>query len=146
MVRKIRENYGLANLNCLTEVKQENEGRGSEGEKAERTSRPPSFSRLTSVQLSRSHISYSVRTSNESHTQNNSLLRRPPRVRVSRYKEATCKKAYKVLQRVGFWGLFGLKTGIDFAHFGLVFEGTMGAYEHSYCFNYKQEPMGSCYK
>ena len=30
--------------------------------------------------------------------------------------------------RVGFWGRFGLKTGINFAHFGLesgmVFEGT----------------------
>ena len=36
-------------------------------------------------------------------------------------------------QRVGFLGLFGLKTGIDFAHFGLesgmVFEGNTGVYE-----------------
>ena len=33
---------------------------------------------------------------------------------------------------VGFWGLFGLKTGIHFADFGLesgmVFEGITGAY------------------
>ena len=38
--------------------------------------------------------------------------------------------------RVGFWGLFGLKTGIHFAHFGLesgmVFEGTTGVYERIY--------------
>ena len=36
-------------------------------------------------------------------------------------------------QRVEFSGLFGLKTDIDFAHFGLesgmVFEGTKGAYK-----------------
>ena len=36
------------------------------------------------------------------------------------------------------FGLFGLKTGIEFAHFGLesamVFEGTTGAYERIYCF------------
>ena len=35
--------------------------------------------------------------------------------------------------QVGVWGLFGLKTGIYFAHFGLesgmVLEGTMGVYE-----------------
>ena len=35
-------------------------------------------------------------------------------------------------QRVGFGGLFGLKTGIHFAHFGLesgmVYERTTGAY------------------
>ena len=39
-------------------------------------------------------------------------------------------------QRVWFWGLFGLKTGIHFAHFGLesgmVFEGTTGVYERIY--------------
>ena len=39
-------------------------------------------------------------------------------------------------QRVGFWGLFGLKTGIHFAHFGLesgmVFEGTTAVYERIY--------------
>ena len=38
--------------------------------------------------------------------------------------------------RVGFWGLFGLKTGIHFAHFGLesgmVFEATTGVYERIY--------------
>ena len=38
-------------------------------------------------------------------------------------------------------GLFGLKTGIDFAHFGLessmVFEETTGAYERIYRFNSK---------
>ena len=38
-------------------------------------------------------------------------------------------------QRVGFLGLFGLKTGIDFAQFGLesgmVFEGTTGVYERT---------------
>ena len=42
---------------------------------------------------------------------------------------------------VGFLGLFGLKTGIDFAHFGLesgmVFEGTTGVYERIYPFNSK---------
>ena len=42
-------------------------------------------------------------------------------------------------QRVWFLGLFGLKTGIDFAHFGLesemVYEGTTGAYERIYRFN-----------
>ena len=36
-------------------------------------------------------------------------------------------------QRVGFLRCFGLKTGIDFAQFGLesgmVFEGTTGVYE-----------------
>ena len=44
-------------------------------------------------------------------------------------------------QGVRFWGLFGLKTGIDFAHFGLesgmVFEGTTGVYERIYRFNSK---------
>ena len=44
-------------------------------------------------------------------------------------------------QRVGFLGLFGLKTGIHFAHFGLesgmVFEGTTGVYERIYRFNSK---------
>ena len=43
--------------------------------------------------------------------------------------------------RVGFLGRFGLKTGIDFAHFGhesgMVFEGTTGLYEHIYRFNSK---------
>ena len=39
-------------------------------------------------------------------------------------------------QRVGFLRCFGLKTGIDFAHFGLksgmvFFEGTTGAYERN---------------
>ena len=47
-------------------------------------------------------------------------------------------------QRVGFLSRFGLKTGIDFVHFGLesgmVFEGTTrttGMYEHIYRFNSK---------
>ena len=44
-------------------------------------------------------------------------------------------------QRVGVWGLFGLKTGIHFAHFGLesgmVFEGSTGVYERIYVFNSK---------
>ena len=42
-------------------------------------------------------------------------------------------------QRVWFLHHFGLKTGIDFKHFGLesgmVFEGTTGVYEHTYRFN-----------
>ena len=42
-------------------------------------------------------------------------------------------------QRVWFLGLFGLKTGIRFALFGLesgmVFEGTTGVCERSYRFN-----------
>lgn len=37
---------------------------------------------------------------------------------------------------------FGLKTGIYFAYFGLesgmVFKGTMGVYERTYCFNSKR--------
>ena len=45
--------------------------------------------------------------------------------------------------RVGFLRRFGLKTGIDFAHFGLesgmVFEGTTGVYEHFHRFNSKRE-------
>ena len=44
-------------------------------------------------------------------------------------------------KRVGFFVLFGLKTGIHFAHFGLesgmVFEGTTGEYECIYRFNSK---------
>ena len=44
-------------------------------------------------------------------------------------------------KRVGFLTPFGLKTGIDFAHFGLelgmVFEGTTGVYERMYGFNCK---------
>ena len=39
-------------------------------------------------------------------------------------------------QRAWFLGLFGLKMGVDFVHFGLesslVFEGTKGAYEIIY--------------
>ena len=42
-------------------------------------------------------------------------------------------------QRVGFLGLFGLKTAIHFAHVslesGILFEGTTGVYERSYRFN-----------
>ena len=44
-------------------------------------------------------------------------------------------------QRVWFMCRFGLKTGVDFAHFGLesgmVFEGTMGTCERFSCFNFK---------
>ena len=44
-------------------------------------------------------------------------------------------------QWVWFLGLFGLKTGIDFAQFGLesgmVFEGTTETYERIYRFNSK---------
>ena len=44
-------------------------------------------------------------------------------------------------QRVGFLGLFGLKTGTHFAHFGMesgmVFEGATGVYESFYHFNSK---------
>ena len=44
---------------------------------------------------------------------------------------------------VGFLGLFGLKTGVHFAHLGLesgmVFEGTTGMYEHFHRFNSKRE-------
>ena len=44
-------------------------------------------------------------------------------------------------QRVEFLGLFGLKTGIDFGHFGLesgmVVEGTTGKYERIYRFSSK---------
>ena len=43
--------------------------------------------------------------------------------------------------QVGFLGRFGLKTGIDFAHFGhesgMVFKGITGLYEHIYRFNSK---------
>ena len=39
----------------------------------------------------------------------------------------------------GCWGRFDLKTGIDFAYFGLelgmVFEGTLGVYKHIYHFS-----------
>ena len=40
--------------------------------------------------------------------------------------------------QVGFLHCSGLRTGIYVAHFGesgMVFEGTMGVYEHSYRFN-----------
>ena len=45
-------------------------------------------------------------------------------------------------QKVWFWDLFGLKTGIHFANFGLescmVFEGTtLGVYERIYRFSSK---------
>ena len=43
--------------------------------------------------------------------------------------------------RVEFLRSFGLKTGIDFTHFGLesgmVFDGTTRVYERIYCFNSK---------
>ena len=45
-------------------------------------------------------------------------------------------------QKVWFLGLFGLKTGIDFANFGLesgmVFDGTTGVYERINRFNSKK--------
>ena len=45
-------------------------------------------------------------------------------------------------QRVGFLCRFGLKTGIDFAHFGLelgmVFEGITGVYERVCLINSKR--------
>ena len=45
-------------------------------------------------------------------------------------------------QKVWVLGLFGLKTGIDFANFGLesgmVFDGTTGVYERSYRSNSKK--------
>ena len=55
-------------------------------------------------------------------------------------KNKLCKLyRYVLSHQVGFLCLFGLKTGIDFAHFGLelgmVFEGTTGRYEHIYCFS-----------
>ena len=41
--------------------------------------------------------------------------------------------------RYGFFRCFGLKTGVNFVHFGLelgmVFEGTTGVYERSYHLN-----------
>ena len=43
--------------------------------------------------------------------------------------------------RLLFLRRFGLKTGIDCAHFGLesgmVFEGIKGVYQRIYCFNFK---------
>ena len=48
---------------------------------------------------------------------------------------------YVLPQRVWFLGLFDLKTGLHFAHFGLVsgmvFERTTGVYERIYHFNSK---------
>ena len=48
---------------------------------------------------------------------------------------------YVPLQRVGSLRRFGLKTGIDFAHFGLesgmIYEGTTGVYERIYRFSSK---------
>ena len=42
---------------------------------------------------------------------------------------------------LGFLGRFGLKRGVDFAHFdlelGMVFKGTTGLYERIYWFNSK---------
>ena len=44
-------------------------------------------------------------------------------------------------QRVGFFSRFGLKSGMDFAHFGLglgmVFKGTTVLYERIYLFSSK---------
>ena len=48
---------------------------------------------------------------------------------------------YVPLQRIGVLRRFGLKTGLDFAQFGLepgvVLEETTGVYERIYCFNSK---------
>ena len=48
---------------------------------------------------------------------------------------------YVLPERVGVVHRFGLKTEIDFAHFGqesgMVFEGTAGIYERIYRFNSK---------
>ena len=52
-------------------------------------------------------------------------------------------KSYKYVQlhRVGFLSRFGLKTGINFAHFslesGMAFEGTTAVYERICRTNYK---------
>ena len=50
-------------------------------------------------------------------------------------------RKYVPPHRVGFLGLFGLKTGIHFAHFGpesgKIFEGTTGVYERICRFNCK---------
>ena len=49
---------------------------------------------------------------------------------------------YVLPQRVGFLRCFGLKTGIEFAHFGLesgmVFEGITGVYERICLINSKR--------
>ena len=51
---------------------------------------------------------------------------------------------YVPLQRVGFLRLFGLKTGIDCAHFnlesGMVFNGTTEVYERN-CFNLSNDDI-----
>ena len=58
-------------------------------------------------------------------------------------KGTPLNKTYRSVppQRVRFLCRFGLKTSIDFAHFGLesgmVFEGATGAYERIYRFNSK---------
>ena len=63
----------------------------------------------------------------------------------SRERGTPLCKPYRYVppQRVGFLSLFGLKTGIDFAHFGMesgmVFEGTTGVYESFYRFNSERE-------
>ena len=48
---------------------------------------------------------------------------------------------YVLLQNIWFLGLFDLKTGIDFAHFGLesgkVFEGTVSGFLHK---GFKHKP------
>ena len=49
--------------------------------------------------------------------------------------------SYVPPHRVGFWRRFGLKRGIDSAHFGpescMVFEGTTGVYERIFRSNSK---------
>ena len=50
---------------------------------------------------------------------------------------------YVRTQRVWFLGLYGLKTGIKFAHFclelGMVFEGTMGVYECTFIYHFNSK-------
>ena len=57
--------------------------------------------------------------------------------------------SYLPPQREWFLGLFGLKTGIHFAYFGLesgmVFKGTTRVYEGIYCFNSKLVRMKEKY-
>ena len=52
---------------------------------------------------------------------------------------------YVLSQRVWILGFFGLKTGIDFVHFGLdsgmVFEGATGVYERICRFNSKMNKI-----
>ena len=63
----------------------------------------------------------------------------PPTVSLQNDIPYISRQAYKPTPVGRIWDLFGLKTGIHFAYFGLesgmVFERTTGACEHSYRFN-----------